>query len=200
MLGDRVGEGAGNDLVPMHGSDVDDGARALRQHRRQHGTGDIPSALEIQGQASIPVGIAQGKWFRKHIGAGVVHQRVDASMPCKDLRDCSRHGVAIGHVRDHVGEAVAGLRGGIAIQADHLRAVFGEQPRGRESNAAGGTGDDGDLAVQAAAHAAVPMGHCRGRPRACAWLLSCRAMGPPPARSKRCGSASGPKGAVVAGR
>ena len=104
------------------------------------GTGLQYAYLGVLGVALLAVAGVLLLFVTLHLARGIgrLHGGVD--------------GAGVGDVGDAVLYAVIGGGRGLLVEADHRGAFAREQLRRRGADAAGGTGDQRDLAGQAAAH------------------------------------------------
>ncbi|MNL19449.1 hypothetical protein D3C87_1406490 [compost metagenome] len=61
----------------MGGGDVDNAADALLDHLRQYSLAAVPGAIEIDGEATVPVILGHFQRITEHVDAGAVDQHVD---------------------------------------------------------------------------------------------------------------------------
>ena len=140
------------------GADIDDAPGALLHHRAEQGTDEVEGTLEIGVENGVPI-------LRCHAheevvlgDPGVVHQDIGAAEVRHDLLTHLLHGVEISDI-DGVGLGGSGADclksggdlGGVGLAAaddSHLGTRLDEIPGDGFTDAASGSGYDGDLILQ----------------------------------------------------
>ena len=140
---------------PRHAGDVDDVSAALLEHRADHCLDEIECALEIGIQHHIPVLLAHPHEEPVAGQPRIVDQNIHPRKVREDLLREFLHGCGLRHIhRVGLGQAgilcvdlLGGLEGILFRAADHrdARALAGEAEGDGVSDAAAGSGDDGDL-------------------------------------------------------
>ena len=165
MLGGDVGRLQHRGLFRMHRSHIDDAAAgALLVHLPQRGARRQEGAVEMDGEKLLPFGEGKVIERRHDLDAGIAHQDVDPA----ESRDCLGHAGLdlrlIGHVHGDAdraaGAAELGRRGIgallVEIGNDDLGALARICPGDLLADAARGTGDNGNLVLEA--HGFLPWG------------------------------------------
>ena len=144
------------------GGGVDDGPAAARAHGPDDGPQPQPHALHVDRHDAVEhvLGVLREGRDRA-LDAGVVEEGVDAA---EALHRLARVAFVVGATR-HVGGRGDGLAArlgdgahgsgevaGGQVHGDDAGALAGEAHGGGASDAPGGAGDDGDLALEALAH------------------------------------------------
>jgi hypothetical protein len=145
----------------VRGRDVDDAAPSVLDHGGQRKAGGVECRRHVDGDDRVPLSDREFLDRRDMLDAGIVHQDVESAVGFDRRFDHFRDLRRLGHVgrrMDGVHGVVRGqLRGGLgdllpvaeAVE-HHRRAVRGERAGDGESDAAGRSGDERDLAFQRA--------------------------------------------------
>ncbi|MCY1532766.1 hypothetical protein D9M68_680550 [compost metagenome] len=131
-------------------------AAALRLHARQHGGDAVEHALDVDVDGAVPLVDLELVQRRQRHHARVVDQHVDAAEGLDGGGGELFQIGALGHVGGDGDGFAAGLADlgddlvepvGAAGREHHLGAARGQVARRRFAQAAAGTGDDGNLAL-----------------------------------------------------
>ena len=150
--------------------DVDDGAAALRQHRRQHGPRACPGGVEVEIHAALPRLIRHLERLVEHVRAGIVDENVDATGLCPGcLNEAGDLGL-IGDVGLHERGAPAVRYNGVGDSLPGLTLVLADKDNGsmrskqtgdRLADALASAGDDRALSLETAVAALTSPPPCR---------------------------------------
>ena len=142
-------------------TDIDDRARAARDHLRQHRMGAGIGAVEVGRDVLLPAGRIGDAERRMARHAGIVDQQMDVA----EAGEGGLHGIRRGDVGDRGlrGDAVLAERVDqlgdllVAVERGDRRALLAEEAAEPLADAAGSAGDGDGLACELLAHAAPRM-------------------------------------------
>jgi len=136
-------------------------ALVLASAKKQHRVGDVIGgrelAVQMDRQQSLPVGKREIDHGLDDLDAGVAGQHVDLAILFDDVGDALLHHRLVGDVhgdreriRPFGADLPRGGIGGVEVEiGDHRgAAIGGEAQHDLFSDAAGGTGDEGDFSVE----------------------------------------------------
>jgi len=153
-FGGVVGGGLGNGDHPQDGTDVDDTARTLLDHVRQHLSGQLENSGHVDVEYPVPFPAIGFVKRTAGEGPGVVDENIHLAQFLQGGSDQPFDILLAGDIalngQDRIADFLLGLIEPVLTPAENgdPRAFLGEQAGAGQADAGGASGDDGGFVIQ----------------------------------------------------